>query len=152
MGAVAVRREVHDAIVERGPRHAIEFFHGYTYSAHPAACAAGLAALGIFERERAIERAAALSPHFQERLFSLRELPAVADVRGYGLLGGVDLAPVEGAPGLAGHEAQKRLFDAGLHVKATGDALLFAPAFVCSPADVDAMIAITRDVLAERRR
>ncbi len=151
MGAVAAKREVHDAIVERGPRHAIEFFHGYTYSAHPAACAAALAALGIFESEKLIERAQQLAPHFQERLFSLRDLPVVADVRGYGMLGGVDLAPTPGQPGLAGHETQKRLFDAGLHVKATGDALLFAPAFVAEREQIDAMLAITRDVLAERR-
>jgi beta-alanine--pyruvate transaminase len=148
MGAVAVRREVHDAIVERGPRHAIELFHGYTTSAHPGACAAGLATLALYERERSFERARALAGGFLDGVFSLCELPAVADVRGYGLFAGVDLRPREGGPGLAGHEAQKRLFDAGLHLKATGDALLFAPAFVAEPAQVDEMIGIAREVLA----
>jgi beta-alanine--pyruvate transaminase len=149
MGAVAVQRAVHDAIVERGPLHAPEFFHGYTYSAHPAACAAALATLALYDAERSFEQARALAPHFQERVFSLCDLPAVADVRGFGLLAGVDVRPKEGAPGLAGNEAQKRLFDAGLHVKATGDALLLAPAFVMTPAQLDEMVGVLRDVLSK---
>jgi beta-alanine--pyruvate transaminase len=148
MGAVAVKREVHDAIVEHGPAYAPEFFHGYTYSAHPAACAAGLATLAVYDRERSFERARELSPYFQARVFELADLPAVVDVRGYGLLAGVDVRTKDGAPGLAGHEVQKRLFDAGLHLKATGDALLLAPAFVAERAHVDEMVATLRDVLA----
>jgi beta-alanine--pyruvate transaminase len=148
MGAVAVKRAVHDAIVERGPSHAPEFFHGYTYSAHPAACAAALATLALYDAERSFEQGRALAPYFQERVFSLCDLPAVADVRGYGLLAGVDVRARDGAPGLAGHEAQKRLFDAGLHVKATGDALLLAPAFVTTRGQVDEAVAMLREVLA----
>jgi beta-alanine--pyruvate transaminase len=147
MGAVAVKRAVHDAIVERGPTHAPELFHGYTYSAHPAACAAGLATLAVYERERSFEAARALAPHFQGRVFELADLPAVADVRGYGLLAGMDVRAKDGTPGLAGHLVQKRLFDAGLHVKATGDALLLAPAFVAEPAHVDEIVGVLRDVL-----
>jgi beta-alanine--pyruvate transaminase len=147
MGAVAVKRAVHDAIVERGARHAPEFFHGYTYSAHPAACAAALATLALYDAERSFERARALAPYFQERVFTLCDLPAVADVRGFGLLAGIDVRAREGAPGLAGNEVQKRLFDAGLHLKATGDALLLAPAFVSERAHVDEAVAILRDVL-----
>jgi beta-alanine--pyruvate transaminase len=149
MGAVAVRRGVHDAIVERGPLHAPEFFHGYTYSAHPAACAAALATLALYDAERSFENACALAPYFQERVFSLGDLPAVADVRGFGLLAGVDVRTQTGAPGRAGNEAQKRLFDAGLHVKATGDSLLLAPAFVFTRAQIDELVALLRDVLRE---
>ena len=149
MGAVAVKRAVHDAIVERGPLHAPEFFHGYTYSAHPAACAAALATLALYDAEHSFERARALAPHFQERVFSLCDLPAVADVRGFGLLAGVDVRAKDGAPGFAGNELQKRLFDAGLHVKATGDSLLLAPAFVMTPAQLDEMVGVLRDVLGE---
>lgn len=152
MGAVAVKREVHDAIVERGPRHAPELFHGYTYSAHPAACAAGLATLDLFEREGSFERARELAPYFQQRVFELAGLPAVTDVRGFGLLAGVDVRVRDGQPGLAGHLVQKRLFDAGLHLKATGDALLLAPAFVAGREHVDEMVAILRDVLAAETR
>jgi beta-alanine--pyruvate transaminase len=148
MGAVAVKREIHDAIVERGPLHAPELFHGYTYSAHPAACAAALATLALYDAERSFEHARALAPYFQERVFSLCDLPAVADVRGYGLLAGVDVRAKDGAPGFAGNEAQKRLFDAGLQVKATGDALLLAPAFVYTRAQVDELVGTLRDVLA----
>ncbi|HEU4427747.1 MAG TPA: aminotransferase class III-fold pyridoxal phosphate-dependent enzyme [Myxococcota bacterium] len=148
MGAVAVKRAVHDAIVERGPLHAPELFHGYTYSAHPAACAAALATLALYDAERSFEQARALAPYFQERVFSLCELPMVADVRGYGLLAGIDLRARDGAPGLAGDEAQKRLFDAGLHLKATGDALLIAPAFVFTRGQVDELVGVLRDVLS----
>ena len=151
MGAVAVKRDVHDAVVERGPRHVPELFHGYTYSAHPAACAAGLATLALYEREDSFARARELAGHFQRRVFELADLPAVADVRGYGLLAGVDVRAKDGQPGLAGHEVQKRLFDAGLHVKATGDALLLAPAFVAERSHVDEMVGILREVLAAVR-
>jgi beta-alanine--pyruvate transaminase len=152
MGAVAVKRAVHDAIVERGPLHAPELFHGYTYSAHPAACAAALATLALYEAERSFEQAGALAADFQSRVFSLCDLPALADVRGYGLLAGLDLRPRDGAPGLAGNEAQKRLFDAGVHVKATGDALLLAPAFVFTRAQLDELFGTLREVLASFAR
>jgi beta-alanine--pyruvate transaminase len=82
-------------------------------------------------------------------VFSLGDLPAVADVRGFGLLAGVDVRTQTGAPGRAGNEAQKRLFDAGLHVKATGDSLLLAPAFVFTRAQIDELVALLRDVLRE---
>lgn len=150
MGAVAVKRGVHDAIVERGPLHAPELFHGYTTSAHPAACAAALATLRLYEAEGSFAQARALAPYFQERVFTLCDLPAVADVRGFGLLAGVDLRSRDGAPGLAGNAAQKRLFDAGLHLKATGDALLIAPAFTFTRAQVDELVSMLREGIGGR--
>jgi beta-alanine--pyruvate transaminase len=150
MGAVAVAQEIHDAIVERGPRHQVEFFHGYTYSAHPAACAAGLATLSIYQHEKVFERAHELTPYFLDRLFALRDLPALVDIRGYGLLAGVELAPRPGQPGLAGYEAQRRLLHAGLHLKATGDTLLVAPPYVADRTHVDELVSIVRAVLSER--
>ena len=135
MGAVAVKREVHDAIVEPAARPTPPSSSTATRTArHPAACAAGLATLAVYDREQSFARARELAPYFQARVFELADLPAVTDVRGYGLLAGVDVRTKDGAPGLAGHEVQKRLFDAGLHVKATGDALLLAPAFVAERA------------------
>jgi beta-alanine--pyruvate transaminase len=148
MGAVAVKRAIHDAIVERGPLHAPEFFHGYTYSAHPAACAAALATLALYDTERSFEASRVLAPYFQERVFDLCDLATVSDVRGFGLLAGVDVRTKSGAPGLAGNEVQKRLFDAGLHVKATGDSLLLAPAFVMTRAQVDELVGLVREVLS----
>ena len=147
MGAVAVRREVYDTIVDTAPENGVEFFHGYTWSAHPAACAASLAALDIYERERLFERAAQMSAYFLDAVFSLADLPVVTDIRGYGMLAGIDLAS-SGTPGARGHEVQKRLFDAGLHVKTTGDAAIVAPAFVVEGRQIDDMVGILRGVLS----
>ncbi|MGQ9368215.1 aminotransferase class III-fold pyridoxal phosphate-dependent enzyme [Azospirillum sp. ST 5-10] len=149
MGAVAVRRAIHDTIVEAAADDGVEFFHGYTWSAHPAACAASLAALDLYERGGLFEQGARLSPAFLEMLFGLGDLPLVTDIRGYGLLGGIDLAVKDGKPGLRGHRVQKALFDAGLHVKATGDCLILAPAFVMTEAEVERMGTLLRRVLGE---
>jgi beta-alanine--pyruvate transaminase len=146
VGAVAARREIHDAILEAAPEGAIEFFHGYTFSAHPAACAAALAALDIYEREHLFERAAQMSVAFLDRILELRNLPVVTNVRGYGMLAGIDVAPAAVA-GARGHEIQKRLFDAGLHVNATGDTTILAPAFVCESAQLDELCNVLRTVL-----
>ena len=146
MGAVAASRAVHDTVVEGAPADSVEFFHGYTFSAHPAACAAGLATMEIYRREGLFERGEALSGYFLDRLFELADLPVVTDIRGYGLLAGIDVAPAD-KPGARGHEVQKRLFDAGLHVKCTGDAAIIAPALVAERAHIDEMCDVLRRVL-----
>jgi len=148
MGAVAVSDKIYDTIVNGAPEHAVEFFHGYTYSAHPAACAAGLAALEIYHREGLFERAAALSPYMLESVFALSDLPVITDIRGYGLLAGFDLAPA-GKPGARGYDAQKRLFAAGLHIKFTGDSGIFAPPLIAEKAHIDEMCTTLRQVLSE---
>ena len=91
MGAVAISERIHDTIMGAAPEGAIEFFHGYTYSGHPAACAAGLATLDIYERDGLFEQGRALSPYFLDGLFSLRDVPGVADIRGYGMFGAIDV-------------------------------------------------------------
>jgi beta-alanine--pyruvate transaminase len=146
MGAVAVATRVHDAIVGAAAEGAIEFFHGYTYSGHPAACAAGLATLDLYRDERLFERGRALSPYFLEGLFSLKDIPVVADLRGYGMMGAIDVQP-DGTPGQRGHQFQKRLFDNGLHLKATGDAAIVAPPLVAERSHVDAIVDILRRTL-----
>ena len=93
------------------------------------------------------ERAAELSPYFLERIFALQDLKQVTDIRGYGLLAGIDLAPGE-RPGLRGYEATKRLFAAGLHVKFTGDSGIIAPAFVAEKAHIDEICRILRAVIS----
>jgi beta-alanine--pyruvate transaminase len=150
MGAVAARREIYDTIVAAAPENAVEFFHGYTWSAHPAACAAALAALDIYQRENLFERAAQMSAYFLDALYSLSDLPVITDIRGYGMLAGIDLAPAQ-TPGARGHEVQKRLFEAGLHVKTTGDAAIIAPAFVAEGGQIDEMVGILRKVLSSYR-
>lgn len=149
MGAVAVSQTIHDTIMSAAKgEQSIELFHGYTYGAHPAACAAALATLDIYRNENLFERAASLSDHFLDKVFSLQDLPVVTDIRGYGLLAGFDLA-VKGEPGARGYELQKKLFAKGLHIKMTGDAGIIAPPLVVEPVQITEMINILRDVLSE---
>ncbi len=148
MGAVAISDTIHDTIMAAAQDGAIEFFHGYTYSAHPAACAAGLATLDIYRNEGLFERARELAPYFQSAMFSLKDAKNVADIRGYGLLAAIDTT-VDGAPGRRGHVFQKKLFDNGLNLKTTGDAAIVAPPFISTRADVDTMTDILRRTLAE---
>ena len=148
MGAVAARDAIYETITGAAPENAIEFFHGYTYSGHPAACAAGLATLDIYEREGLFERAAELSPYFLDAIWSLRDLPQVRDLRGIGLIAGVEVHPEPGRPGARGTELQKRLFWNGCHVKWTGDTAIVAPAFVTERAQVDAIVDCLRRTIA----
>ena len=148
MGAVAVSDKVYDAIMDSSAEGAIEFFHGYTYSGHPAACAAGIATMNIFEKENLIERAAELSGYFLDQVFALSDIPLVTDIRGYGLFAGVDLEPM-GNPGVRGMDFQKRLFKNGLHIKMTGDAALLAPPLVSERHHVDRICEVLRQTLAE---
>jgi beta-alanine--pyruvate transaminase len=148
MGAVAVRDSIYRTVVDEAPQDTIEFFHGYTYSAHPAACAAGLATLRIYEKEQLFAKSRELSPYFQDAMFSLQDLPVIADIRGYGLLAGIEVKPGP-VPGVRGSEVQVKLFDRGLHVKNTGDSAIIAPAFIATRAEIDQMTAILRDVLSE---
>jgi beta-alanine--pyruvate transaminase len=148
MGAVAVRDSIYRTIIEAAPDGATEFFHGYTYSAHPAACAAGLATLKIYETERLFARSRELAPYFLDAMFGLQDLSVVADVRGFGLLAGIEIK-AGSASGIRGAELQTELFDRGLHVKTTGDVAIIAPAFISSRAEIDEMTAILRDALSE---
>ena len=147
MGAVAVRSEVYERIVQAAPDNAIEFFHGYTYSAHPVACAAGLAAQRIFREEEVFARAAALAPYFLERVFDLADLPIVEDIRGYGLLAGIDFAPGQ-TMGATGTAVLQRLFTAGLVVRVTNDTLILAPALVAEREHIDRICETLRTTLA----
>ncbi len=148
MGAVAVSNEIYDTVVSESREPHIELFHGYTYSGHPAACAAGLATLDIYEGEGLFDRAAEMSPYFLDAVFALSEVPAVTDIRGYGLMAGFDVAPAD-VPGVRGSEIQKRLFAAGLHVKMTGDAGILAPPLICEREHIDEMCAVLKEVLSD---
>ncbi|MDE2210696.1 MAG: aspartate aminotransferase family protein [Betaproteobacteria bacterium] len=147
MGAVAVSERVHDTIMGAAQEGAIEFFHGYTYSGHPAACAAGLATLDIYRDEGLFERARSLAPYFQEAVFSLREAPHITDIRGYGMLAAFDVAS-DGVPGHRGHVLQKKLFDNGLNLKTTGDCALLAPPLICEREHIDTMVDILRKTVS----
>ncbi len=148
MGAVAVRDGVYDTIVEQAGETAVELFHGYTFSAHPAACAAALATLDIYEGEKLFDRARDMSDAFLDGMFSLADLPAIADVRGYGMLAAFDLE-AEGEAGARGHQCLKRLYDAGLLIKWTGDTGIVAPPLIAEHAHIETMVGILKDVIGD---
>lgn len=145
MGAVACRDEIYETVTNASPENAIEFFHGYTYSAHPVACAAGNAALAIYERDGLFERAAELAPYFKEAVASLRDHPLVADIRTIGLLSGVEVRPA--APGENRANIQEALFWNGCHVKFTGETGIIAPPFIAERAHIDEIVEKFRKTL-----
>jgi beta-alanine--pyruvate transaminase len=136
MGGVIARESLYDAFMH-GPEHAIELFHGYTYSAHPLACAAGLAALDLYRDENLFERAKQLESGFADAAMTLKGLPGVLDVRTVGLSAGIDLAARAGAAGERGYEAMERAFhDEDLVIRITGDTLAVAPPLIVSEAQI----------------
>ncbi len=150
MGAVMVRKAVYDAIVtdNPGPDHAIELFHGFTYSAHPVATAAALATLDTYREEGLFENAAGLAPGFEEAVHSLRDCPNVIDIRNLGLMGAVELAPREGAPGARGYEAMVRaFFDHDMMIRITGDTIALSPPLIASGDDIEEMVRRLRAIL-----
>jgi beta-alanine--pyruvate transaminase len=136
MGAVLVQQKIYDALMS-GPEQIIELFHGYTYSGHPVACAAGLAALSIYAEEGIFEQVQQLEGHFEDAIHSLADHPKVTDVRNLGLMGGIDLQPREGAPGMRGMEIHKRCFwDEDIVVRHSADLLQFSPFLNSRPEDI----------------
>jgi len=136
MGGVVVRKGIHDAFMT-GPDHAIELFHGYTYSAHPLACAAGLAALDLYREEDLFARARRLEPLWYDAALGLKGLPNVLDLRMVGLTLGIDLAARPGAPGQRGYEAMTRAFhEHDLMLRGVGDTLALSPPLIVSEAEI----------------
>jgi beta-alanine--pyruvate transaminase len=139
MGAVAVRRAVHDAIVE-GAADGIELFHGYTYSGHPLAAAAALATLDLYQAEGLFNRAVELGRYWEDAMHSLRGKRHVIDVRSIGLVAGIELEPRPGAPTKRAVELFHKCFDAGLLVRATGDIIALSPPLILETAHIDEMV------------
>lgn len=148
MGAIAVKDEIYETIINSAPEGAIEFFHGYTYSAHPASCAAGIATQKIYSDEKLFDRAAELSDYLLDAIFAMEDIDLVTDIRGIGMLTGFDIAPGT-APGVRGTKIQKQLFANGMHMKFTGDSGIFAPPLVTTRDQIDEMCAILRKTLEE---
>ena len=136
MGVVAVRDSIYDSIVNSAPEGAIELFHGYTYSGIPVAVAAALAVQDIFEKEDIFKRVKKMSPYFQEALHSLKDLDCVESIRGYGMMGGIDIR-MKDKPGKAGFQIYKACYANGVNFKATADALVLAPPYVCEKKHID---------------
>ena len=146
MGGVGVSDEIYNTVVDAAPENAIEMFHGYTYSGHPAACAAGLATMKIYEDEGLFERAEAMSPYFMDAVLSLQDHPLIKDVRTFGMMAGIEVHPRE-APGKLGGALQKTMFWNGMHIKFTGDCGIMAPAFIAEKAHIDEMVDVFRKSL-----
>ena len=139
LGAVACKDEIYDAVMEGSPKGTIELFHGYTYSGIPVSVAAGLAVQDIFEKDDIFNRAKNLSPYFQEGLMSLKDIDVVDNIRGYGMMGGIDIK-MHKKPGAAGFTCFKHCYEAGVNFKATGDCLIIAPMFICEKKHIDEII------------
>jgi beta-alanine--pyruvate transaminase len=146
MGGVLVSSDIYHAFMS-GPPGAIELFHGYTYSAHPLACAAGIATLQLYKDEDLFARAARMAPAFERALHSLKGARHVVDIRNQGLVGGIELAPRAGSPGARGFEAYLRVYEKNVLVRSTGDILAVAPALIVEEAHLDQIVSTIREVL-----
>ena len=146
MGAVIVSPKIHDAFMT-GPEHLIEFFHGYTYSGNPVACAAGLATLETYKEEGLLTRALDLERYWGEALHALRGLPHVIDIRNLGLIGAVELEPIAGKPTQRAFSAFLKAFEKGFLIRTTGDIIALSPPLIISKDEIDELIGGLGDVL-----
>ncbi|WP_095590084.1 aspartate aminotransferase family protein [Actibacterium ureilyticum] len=146
MGAVLVTSQIHDAFMH-GPEHMIELFHGYTYSGHPLASAAGLATLELYREEALFERAAALAPYFEDALHGLRDCPNVIDIRNMGLVGAVELEPIPDAPGKRAFDVFLAAYEKGVLLRFTGDTIAMSPPLIFEKSHIDQLVGTLREVL-----
>jgi beta-alanine--pyruvate transaminase len=147
MGGVICKNEIYDAFVEPS-EYSIALYHGYTYTGHPLAAAAGLATLDLYRDEGLFERARKLEPVFEEAMHSLKSSPQVIDIRNVGLAAAIELAPAPNAPGKRGYEALQLMFhEEGVAPRLSGDTLVFAPCLIASESDVGKMSEAMRSVL-----
>lgn len=148
LGAVIASKEIYNTFMQQNlPQHAIEFTHGYTYSGHPVACAAGLATLELLKRDQLIEQSLALAPVFEDKLHALKGSKHVVDIRNCGLAGAIQLAARDGDAAIRPYETGLKLWQAGFYVRFGGDTLQFGPSFNTTPAQLDTLFAAVGDVL-----
>ncbi|MBB3319299.1 MULTISPECIES: aspartate aminotransferase family protein [unclassified Rhizobium] len=146
MGAVFASRKVYDGLMT-GPENAIELFHGYTYSGHPVACAAGIATLEIYEEEGLLTRAAELAGEWEDALHSLKGLSHVIDIRNLGLVGAIELAPRNGAPGTRAYDVFVDCFNKGLLIRVTGDIIALSPPLIVEKEQIGTIVSVIGDAL-----
>ena len=148
MGAVFSQRKIYDAFMQ-GPDNVIELFHGYTYSAHPVACAAALATLEVYAKEGLLTRAATLAPQWEDAVHSLRGAAHVLDVRNYGLIGAVELEARPGKPGARAFDVFLKCFERGVMVRQTGDVIAMSPPLIIEPKQISRMVETLGQVIRE---
>ncbi|MFG6487921.1 aspartate aminotransferase family protein [Roseateles sp. BYS78W] len=146
MGAVFAQQKIHDAFMT-GPEHLIEFFHGYTYSAHPLACAAGIATLDTYADDNLLTRAARMQDEFAKALHSLRDEPNVIDIRNIGLVGGIELKPLDGQPAKRAFNVFLDCWDKGLLIRTTGDTIALSPPLIIESGHIERIIDTLRGAL-----
>ena len=141
LGAVVAKKEIYDTFMGAGgPDYMLEFPHGYTYSAHPVACAAGIAALDVLVSENMIERVSALAPYFEQAVHSLKGAKHVTDIRNAGLAAGFTIAPVPGEPAKRPYEIAMKCLEKGFYVRYGGDTIQLAPPFISEKSEIDSLI------------
>jgi len=150
LGAVIAKTEIYETFMEAGgPDYMVEFPHGYTYSAHPVACAAGIAALDLLVAEEMVRRVKAMAPHFENAVHSLKGIKYVADVRNFGLAAGITLAPVPGEPARRPFEVAMACWKKGFYVRSGGDTIQLAPAFNVEKSEIDRLVNALADAIDE---
>jgi len=150
LGAVVVKQEIHDTFMDAGGAdYMLEFPHGYTYSAHPVACAAGIASLELLEREHSLERVRELAPHLERAVHGLRDARHVADIRNFGLAAGLTLASAPGEPALRPYKVAMAMYAKGFYVRYGGDTIQLAPPFISKPSEIDSMLNALGETLNE---
>ncbi|MET0170360.1 MAG: aspartate aminotransferase family protein [Aliihoeflea sp.] len=148
MGGVFVTKEIHDAFMT-GPEHMIEFFHGYTYSGNPIASAAALATLDTYKEEGLLTRGAELAPYWEDALHSLKDAPNVIDIRNIGLVGAIELKPIDGEPTKRAFAAFVKAFEKGVLIRTTGDIIALSPPLIVEKGHIDEIVDCIRTVLQE---
>ena len=148
MGAVFVKKEIHDAFMS-GPEHLIEFFHGYTYSGNPVACAAALGTLDTYAEEGLLTRASEMASYWEGALHDLKDCPNVIDIRNVGLIGAIELSPIEGEPAKRGFEAFVKAFEMGYLIRVTADTIALSPPLIIEKSHIDELMDCLRKVLHE---
>ncbi|MBA3396469.1 MAG: aspartate aminotransferase family protein [Deltaproteobacteria bacterium] len=148
LGAVVAKKAIYDTLMSvGGPEYLLEFPHGYTYSAHPVACAAGVAALDLLVQERAVERVAELAPYFESAVHGLKGRKHVMDIRNYGLAAGLTLEWIPGEPAKRPFEVAMKCLEKGLYVRYGGDTIQLAPPFISEKPEIDRLVSILADAL-----
>jgi beta-alanine--pyruvate transaminase len=128
-----------------GPEYMLEFAHGYTYSAHPVACAAGVAGMALLESENAVQRVRELAPTFEAAVHGLRGTKHVLDIRNYGLAAGITVASLPGEPAKRPYDIAMAMWDKGFYVRYGGDTIQLAPPFISTPAEIDTLVSALGD-------
>ena len=146
MGAVFVQDKIYDAFMH-GPENMVEFFHGYTFSGNPMACAAAMATLDTYEEEGLLTRASELSDYWQDAAHSLADLPLVKDVRNLGLIAGIEMEPIAGAPTKRAFAAFMKAYEAGLLIRTTGDTIALSPPLIIEKQHIDFAFGTLREII-----